>query len=56
MSPILAPPKAEPVKDSFCLWAEPIWYSKDDTEDTKRQIAEKHNVPYKTLCTPSTQK
>lgn len=46
----LAPPPAVAVPDSFCSWAEPIYYSKDDTAETVAQVKVKHNVPYVALC------
>jgi hypothetical protein len=47
---ILGQPEVKPVEDSFCRWAEPIYYSKNDTPETVLQIKLKHNVPYVTLC------
>lgn len=38
------------VPDSFCVWAEPIYWSKDDTPDTVAQIKLKHNIPFKLKC------
>jgi len=38
------------VQDSFCSWAEPIYWSKNDTPETIAQIKLKHNVPYVTKC------
>jgi hypothetical protein len=49
----LISPDPAPVKDSFCLWAEAIYWSKDDTPETIEQVKRKHNVPYVTLCKPN---
>lgn len=43
-------PKVEPVKDSFCLVAKPIYWADGDTDDTIKQVKE-HNAVYKRLCT-----
>ena len=34
---------------AFCDVAEPIYYSKDDTEETKKQVKE-HNAVGKAIC------
>lgn len=54
---LLPPGKPDAVKDGFCSWAEPIYPSRLDTEETRRQIMKKHNIPYETKCTtPDTPK
>lgn len=46
----LIEPQTKPVADTFCTWAKPIYWSKNDTPETVEQIKLGHNVPYKQLC------